>query len=277
MKTMIKSICLVAGMLVATVASAQSTEEILAKHEAAMGGLDKWASVKTAVVKNKFSVQGMDIESKTSLVIGKSFRTEIEVMGNKIITVIDGDKGWMNRPAMMGGTGEPEDMQSEQVKMSSSQKYLGSILTNAKKDGYKIELVAKEKLDGADVYLLTVTKPSGEDSKVYVSTATNYVVKTQAKVQVNGQEVETEASYSNYKMVNGLAFPFTVETANPMGGMMTVETVSETLRSCSATRNRCSSLQITIGVAADSRPRVRSSVACNIDSPAPCNAKSCFG
>lgn len=226
MKTMIKSICLVAGMLVATMASAQSTEEILAKHEAAMGGLDKWASVKTAVVKNKFNVQGMDIESKTSLVVGKSFRTEIEVMGNKIITVIDGDKGWMNRPAMMGGTGEPEDMQSEQVKMSSSQKYLGSILTTAKKDGYKIELVAKEKLDGAEVYLLTVTKPSGEDSKVYVSTATNYVVKTQAKVQVNGQEVETEASYSNYKMVNGLAFPFTVETANPMGGMMTVETVS---------------------------------------------------
>ena len=52
MKTMIKSICLVAGMLIASVASAQTTEEILAKHEAAMGGLDKWATVKTAVIKN---------------------------------------------------------------------------------------------------------------------------------------------------------------------------------------------------------------------------------
>lgn len=226
MKTMIQSICLVAGMLVSSVAFAQTTEEILTKHEAAMGGLDKWAAVKTAVVKNKFSVQGMDIESKTSLVIGKSFRTEVEVMGNKIITAIDGDKGWMNRPAMMGGTGEPEDMPSEQVKMADSQKTLGSILTNAKKDGYKIELVSKEKLDGADVYLLTVTKPSGEDSKVYVSAATNFVVKTQAKVQANGQEIDSEVSFSNYKMVNGLAFPYTIETANPMGGMMTVETVS---------------------------------------------------
>jgi outer membrane lipoprotein-sorting protein len=147
-------------------------------------------------------------------------------MGNKIITVVDGDQGWMNRPAMMGGTGEPESMPVEQVKMANSQKTLGSILTNAKKDGYKIELVSKEKLDGADVYLLTVTKPSGEDSKVYVSTATNYVVKTQAKVQANGQEIDSEVSFSNYKLVNGLAFPFTVETANPMGGMMTVETVS---------------------------------------------------
>jgi outer membrane lipoprotein-sorting protein len=225
MKTMIKSICLVAGMLVASVASAQTTEEILAKHEAAMGG-DKWATLKTAVVKNKFNVQGMDIESKTSLVVGQSFRTEIEVMGNKIITVIDGDKGWMNRPAMMGGTGSPEDMPSDQVKMAASQKNLGSILTNAKKEGHKIELVSKEKLDGADVYLLTVTKPSGEDSKVYVSTATNFVVKTQAKVNVNGQEVDSEVNFSNYKMVNGLAFPHTVETPSPMGGTMTVETVS---------------------------------------------------
>ena len=96
----------------------------------------------------------------------------------------------------------------------------------AKKDGYKIELVSKEKLDGADVYLLTVTKPSGEDSKVYVSTATNFVVKTQSKVQANGQEVDSEVSFSNYRMVNGLAFPHTVETPGPMGGMMTVETVS---------------------------------------------------
>ena len=205
---------------------AQTTDEVIAKHQSAMGSPEKWASVKSMVMKNKFNVQGMDIESKTSLVIGKSFRTEIEVMGNKIITAIDGDKGWMNRPAMMGGTGEPEDMPSEQVKMASSQKTLGSILTNAKKDGYKIELVSKEKLDGADVYLLTVTKPSGEDSKVYVSTATNFVVKTQSKVQANGQEVDSEVSFSNYKMVNGLAFPYTIETANPMGGMMTVETVS---------------------------------------------------
>jgi outer membrane lipoprotein-sorting protein len=132
----------------------------------------------------------------------------------------------MNRPAMMGGTGSPEDMPAEQVKMAASQKVLGSILTSAKSDGYKIELVSKEKLDGADVYLLTVTKPSGEDSKVYVSTATNFVVKTQAKVNVNGQEVDSEVNFSNYKMVNGLAFPHTVETPSPMGGSMTVETVS---------------------------------------------------
>ena len=80
---------------------AQSTEEVLSKHQAAMGSPEKWTSVKSLVMKNKFSVQGMDIESKTSILVGKGFRTEVEVMGNKIITAINGETGWMMRPAMM--------------------------------------------------------------------------------------------------------------------------------------------------------------------------------
>ena len=226
MKTMIKSICLVAGMLVASVASAQTTEEILAKHEAAMGGLDKWATVKTAVLKNKFSVQGMDIESKTSILVGKGFRTEVEVMGNKIITAINGETGWMMRPAMMGGTGEPEQMPGDQVKLAASQKNIGSTLINALKDGAKVDLVSKEKLDGADVYLLKVSKASGEESQVYVSASTYFIVKVTGKLKANGQEVDTEVNFSNYKAVDGLYFPYTMETASPMGGMMTVDTVS---------------------------------------------------
>ena len=101
MKKIILSLCLGVSTLFVNQLNAQTTEEILAKHEAAMGSPEKWASIKSAIVKNKFSVQGMDIESKTSLLVGKAFRTEVEVMGNKIITAVDGDKGWMIRPAMM--------------------------------------------------------------------------------------------------------------------------------------------------------------------------------
>jgi outer membrane lipoprotein-sorting protein len=224
MKKIILSVCLGISILTSTQVLAQTTEEILTKHEAAMGSSEKWAAIKTAIVKNKFSVQGMDIESKTSMVVGKSFRTEIEVMGNKIITAIDGDKGWMIRPAMMGGTGEPEDMPSDQVKMADSQKQLGSALSGAKASGAKIELVSKEKLDGADAFLLSVTKTSGETMQVYVSASTYFILKTTAKVKANGQEIDAETNYSNYKAVDGLYFPFTVEAASPMGGMMQIDT-----------------------------------------------------
>ncbi|MFM6948645.1 MAG: outer membrane lipoprotein-sorting protein [Aquirufa sp.] len=224
MKKIILSLCFGVSTLFVNQLNAQTTEEILVKHEAAMGSPEKWASIKSAIVKNKFSVQGMDIESKTTLLVGKAFRTEVEVMGNKIITAIEGDKGWMIRPAMMGGTGEAEDMPAEQIKMADSQKQLGSILSAAKSAGSKIELVSKEKLDGADVFLLTVTKSSGETMQVYVSASTYFVLKTTGKVKANGQEIDTETNFSNYKAVDGLYFPFTVEAASPMGGMMQIDT-----------------------------------------------------
>ena len=205
---------------------AQSTEEVLSKHQSAMGSPEKWAAVKSLVMKNKFNVQGMDIESKTSVLVGQGFRTDVEVMGNKIITAIDGENGWMMRPAMMGGTGQPEAMPADQVKMAASQKNIGSTLIIAQKEGSKIELVSKEKLDGADVYLLKVTKTSGEESQIYVSASTYYIVKVAGKIKANGQEVDTEVNFSNYKAVDGLYFPHTMETASPMGGMMTVDTIS---------------------------------------------------
>jgi len=151
----------------------------------------------------------------------------VEVMGNKIITVIDGEGGWMNRPAMMGGTGEPEDLPREQVKAGVSQKNIGSSLLIAKNEGSKIDLVSKEKLDGAEVYLLKVTKKSGEESQVFVSASTGFIVKAINKMNVQGQQVEAEVLYSNYKSIDGLFFPFTVETPSPMGGgNMVVETSS---------------------------------------------------
>jgi outer membrane lipoprotein-sorting protein len=221
-------IALFLGLLLCSsiVLNAQSTEEVLGKHQTAMGSPEKWSAVKSLVMKNKFSVQGMDIESKTSVLVGQGFRTEVEVMGNKIITAINGESGWMMRPAMMGGTGEPEIMPADQVKLAASQKNIGSALIIAQKEGAKIELESKEKLDGADVYLIKVTKASGDESQVYVSASTYYIVKVTGKMKANGQEVDTEVNFSNYKPVDGLYFPYTMETTSPMGGMMTVETVA---------------------------------------------------
>lgn len=227
MKLISKSIALTLFVFLSFGIYAQTSDEIIAKHQSAMGSPEKWASIKSMVMKNKFNVQGMDIESKTSVVVGKSFRTEIEVMGNKIITVVDGEGGWMNRPAMMGGTGEPEDLPREQVKATISQKNIGSALLLAKKEGAKIDLVSKEKLNGADVYLLKLTKSSGEESQVFVSALTGFIVKSINKMNVQGQQVEAEVLYSNYKSIDGLYFPFTVETPSPMGGgNMVVETSS---------------------------------------------------
>ena len=217
-----------AFILLATSAAsfAQTANEIVAKHIEAMGGADKWKAVKAMEMNNKFTVQGMDIASKTVIVSGKSLRTDISVMGQEIISAIDGETGWAQQPAMMGGTGEPEDMPGAMIKESRKQVYLGGSLMNYKENGSTIELVGKEKLEGIDVYHLKLTEKAGDVTNLFISTSNYYVLKSAGKRNIQGKEVDAEVNFSNFKQVEGLTFPYTMETASPMGGMMTIETDS---------------------------------------------------
>lgn len=206
---------------------AQTADEIVAKHIEAMGGADKWKALKAMEMNNKFNVQGMDIENKIVIVNGKSLRSDIAVMGQEIITAVDGETGWSQSPAMMGGTGEPEDMPGALIKESRKQVNLGGSLLNYKESGGTVELVGKEKLDGVDVYHLKLTEKSGDISNLFLSTSNYYILKTAGKRNVQGKDVEAEVMYSNFKQVEGLTFPHTMEVPNPMaGGTMTIETDS---------------------------------------------------
>jgi hypothetical protein len=206
---------------------AQTADEIVAKHIEAIGGAEKWKTIKGVEMNMKTSMQGMDIDIKSTVLVGKSLISVVSVMGQEIITAVDGETGWMQRPAMMGGTGEPEDMPGALIKETRKQLEMGGALLSYKEKGATLELVGKEKLDGADVYHLKVTEKNGEVTNYFLSTSTYYTLKTSGKVKFQGQEVDTDVSYSNFKQVDGLVFPFTREQPNPqMGGIMTVETDS---------------------------------------------------
>lgn len=209
---------------------AQSVNEIVDKHIAAMGSIEKWNALKSVEMNTTFTIQGMEIENKIVIFNKKGLRSDIAVMGQKIVTAIDGDQGWMIRPTMMGGTGEPEDMPNALVKQTKAQINLGGSILNAKATGDTISLMGKEKLDGADVFKLRIADKKGESFYLYVSTDTYYVLKSTGFSNIQGKNTEISVTYSNFKTIEGLVFPHTMETPSPMGGdMMTVETTAITL------------------------------------------------
>lgn len=194
-------------------AYAQTVDEIVDKHVAALGGMDKLNAVKTVVTNRSLAVQGMEIPSVTTVLVGKAMRSESTVMGNSMIQVVNGTTGWMVRPAMMGGTGDPEDMPADALKQSMSQLYPFGTLVNYKENGTKVEFVGKEQVDKKDVYHLKVTPKDGQVIDEYLD-ATTYLV-SKIKTTNNGQE--GEILLSDYKEVNGVKFPNTMEI---VGGQM---------------------------------------------------------
>jgi outer membrane lipoprotein-sorting protein len=203
----------VAGALLSIASYAQTVDEIVEKHVAALGGLDKINAVNTIVMERSIAVQGMEIPSKTTLVVGKSVRSESTIMGNSMIQVLDDGKGWMIRPAMMGGTGEPEDMPADQVKQMVGQLDPFGGLVGYKEKGSVLELVGKEKVDKNDVYHLKLTTKDGQVIDEYLDATTYFV--TKFKMSVNGQD--SEITLSDYKPVEGVQFANTLDIASPQG------------------------------------------------------------
>ncbi|MFN3381346.1 MAG: outer membrane lipoprotein-sorting protein [Runella zeae] len=196
-------------------AYAQTVDEIVDKHVAALGGADKLKSVTSLVMDRSLAVQGMEIPNKTILLVGKVARSESTVMGNTMVQVFSETSGWMIRPAMMGGTGEPEDMPAEMVKQQAGQLDPFGALVNYKEKGNTIELVGTEKLNKKDVYHLKVTSKDGQSHDEYVD-ATTFLV---SKIIVVAQGQNAEVEFSDYKDVEGVKYPYTLEMSNQMGNL----------------------------------------------------------
>ncbi|MEI7582062.1 outer membrane lipoprotein-sorting protein [Runella sp.] len=201
--------------LVSISSYAQTVDEIVDKHVAAMGGLDKIKGVNTLVIERTLSVQNMEIPNKTTVMVGKALRTESSVMGNSMVQVVDGTTGWMIRPAMMGGTGDPEDMPAEMVKQQVGQLDPFGALVNYKEKGHKVELIGKEKVEKADAYHLKVTTKDGQTMDEFID-ANTYML-TKLKTNVQGQD--GEITFSDYKEVDGIKFANTMDMTSQMGAL----------------------------------------------------------
>lgn len=205
-----------AAALISASSFAQTVDEIVDKHVTALGGMDKIKAVNTVITERSLAVQGMEIPTKTVLVVGKSLRNESTIMGNSMVQVVDDSKGWMIRPTQMGGTGEPEDMPADQLKQQIASLDPFGGLVNYKEKGNKVELVGKEKLDKKDVYHLKVTSKEGTTMDEYLDAET-YLV-SRVKVDMNGQSGEIDLS--DYKEVEGVKFPNTMDITNAQMGTM---------------------------------------------------------
>lgn len=212
------------ALLVSASALAQTADEVVTKHIAARGGADKLKGIQTLVMENSMSVQGMEIPMTQTIVAGKGFRQEMSIMGNQMITVMEGDKGWMIRPAMMQGTGEPEDLPADALKGQGSSLDPAGALFNYQEKGSKVELVGTEKVNGKDAHHLKVTSKDGSVSEHWIDTASFLETKVKRTVNQGGQEIVSEITFSDFKDVDGIKFPYTMETENPMAGAMTITT-----------------------------------------------------
>lgn len=217
------NLAIVLALLTSWNLMAQSVEEIIEKHFDAIGGKAKWESVKDIKLNAHMDVQGQKIDMVTFVKIkDENIRTRVEVniMGNKMITVMDGDNSWMVQPAMMGGSGKKEPMNEEARKASEDQTLPGMELINFFEKGHKIEVESIEDLDGVEVYKMLVQK-EGEKTPIiiYVETESHLIKRIHSTQEMGAQTAEVDMNFSDYKNYEGLILAGSYTIPGPMGSM----------------------------------------------------------
>lgn len=199
----------------ADVASAQTVDDIVAKHVKAMGG-EKLAKLQSMKISAEMDIMNMKVPITTIIIQNKGFRSESTVQGMTVVQAVNGSTGWAINP--MAGNTKATPLPEEAVKSLANETDLTG-LYNYKEKGYKLTLDGEEDLSGAKVYKVTMTLPSGVRRVNYISKDTFYILKIVAQTKVNGQDVMSENVQSDFRAVDGIYYPFTSEvTTSAMPG-----------------------------------------------------------
>lgn len=194
-------------------------EEILESHFEAIGQ-EKKNDVKSTTMTGKMMMQGMELPFKLVIKRPDKTRMEMTIQGNTMVQAYNGKDGWMIAPWL--GTMDPQDVNEEQIKEFKDQADMDGQLYNWKDKGYAVELIGTDDMEGTEVYKIKLTeKPDkeGEEGDItfyFIDSDSFVLLKTSAKKIIQGNEMESETFLSNYKQINDIAFPFSIE--GKMGG-----------------------------------------------------------
>lgn len=195
--------------------TAQSVDEIVAKHIKAMGG-EKLGKLQSMKITAEMDIMNMKVPITTTIVQNKGFRSETTVQGMTVVQAVNGNTGWAINP--MAGNAKATALPEDAVKSLANETDLTG-LYNYKEKGYKLTLDGEEELAGAKVYKVSMTLPGGVRRINYISKDTFYILKIVAQTKVNGQDVMSENIQSDFRAVDGIYYPFTSEvTTSAMPG-----------------------------------------------------------
>ena len=210
-----------AGFILAAVAllapsavSAQTVEEIVARHVAARGGREALAAVRTLRMTGRATAgPGREAIVRREIARPGRIRTEFVFQGTTGVWAWDGSAGWRVSP--LEGVFAPEAMPAEDAVAAAEQADVEGPLVDWRGKGHAVELVGSEALPGGPSHRRKVTLKSGAVRHVWVDAATGLVVRTESMRRLRGREVAVESSFGDYRKTAGVAFARSIETGVP--------------------------------------------------------------
>jgi len=215
-------------LLIAAGAAAQTVDEIIAKNVETRGGLEALKAVQSVRITAKMSMMGAESPVRIEWKRPGKLRSEFEMQGMTGVLAYDGEKGWMIMP--FTGDPNPQPMAEDQLKLAREQSdMIEGELVDYKEKGHTIELVGTEDVEGTEAYKLKITRADGDVVYTYLDTEHCLQFKQKSRRMVMGTETSFVTTIGDYKEVGGgIVMPHSFESTSPdmgMGQSFTIDTV----------------------------------------------------
>ncbi|MEO6136670.1 MAG: pitrilysin family protein, partial [Ginsengibacter sp.] len=161
-----------------------TADKIVGNYLKAIGGKEALEKIKSYSANLSIDMMGQKFSGVMKKMAPYSNLMEMTMQGQTVMKMVfDGTKG---SQAQMG---QSKEMSPEEIKTQMDKKGVFPQLHYADAD-YKISTDGTAKTNGEDTYKLKVTAPSGKVTTEYYSISTGFLLKQEAKISANGQEME---------------------------------------------------------------------------------------
>jgi Outer membrane lipoprotein-sorting protein len=228
MKNIVLFVVFILSLVLAQFANGQTVDDIIDQYIAARGGKDKLTSLKSVHFEGTRQMNGNEVDVKITKVDKKLNRVDFSVGGNDGYTIVTPDKGWTYIPMMSDKVNE---MPEARLKSMQDQLDLAGPLVDYATKGYKAALQGKDTITGKEAYKIQLTNAAGKEYTYYIDTKTHLLIQTRQMSEGGGRNnsapMEIVTDYSDYKDVDGVMFPQTinVEGSGMGAGAMTFDKI----------------------------------------------------
>jgi hypothetical protein len=201
----------VVGILCCTpVVAAQTAEELVARNTAAKGGIDKIKAIKTVRMAGRlqqgdfWALIGQEGKAPNQL------RLTFTIQNMTQVQAYDGSIGWQMSP--FSGRKDPERLGEDDMRDLVEQADFYGPLIDYREKGNTIEYLGHDTVDGDDAYRLKVTLKNGDIVYYDLDPDTYLEIRTETQQFIRGSVRERVTELGSYKLVNGVYYPFSIET-----------------------------------------------------------------
>ena len=186
----------------ATPQTPQTLDEVLAKHAAAHGGLERWRAVETLIVTGTQVAFSEAAPFVYEWRRPDSSRFEQSMLGRKVTVVHDGAATRWVHPIL--GAEQAAAVPEPQAALARRFVEFASPLVDAAAKGNKVELLGKEEIDGRPAFKLAVTRQDGSQETWYLDTASYLELARFDRTLDLPEPKDRWTYYADFRTVEGL-------------------------------------------------------------------------